>query len=259
MVSSLLAHRTVRFSTRDLTRDTRGRLDRWRLQLEHKLASRHFENERRVFPRPLEAVFPGIARTRAVIQHAVPGAHSLANAEPNELIILAALCVYLKPLLVMEFGTFDGLTALHFAMNSPPAAKVVTIDLHPDDPIRRRTTDDTFYSKGVTVGQRFLCTPESVKIEQVFCNTTAFDTAPYAGRVDLTFIDAGHAYELVRSDSRKSIEMLAPGGVILWHDYHYAHEGVYRWLNELSEELPLFQVPGTKIVCHVDRRLRPVP
>ena len=40
-------------------------------------------------------------------------------------------------------------------------------------------------------------------------------------------MDAGHAYELVRSDSEKALEMVRPGGVILWHDYHYTHDGVY--------------------------------
>ena len=251
----LIVNPRKHFSSESLNRPTNGRMDRWRLVLEHKLANRQFEKERRVAPKPIDEVFPGISRTRATIQNAVATPFALANADPGELIILSTICAYSAPKSIVEFGTFDGLTALHFAINSPPSARVVTIDLHPDDPIRQTTTDDTFYSKGMRVGSQFEAAPEAGKIQQVFCNTLEFDQTPLAGKVDMIFIDAGHAYELVRSDSNKALEMIGPGGIVLWHDYHYAHEGVYRWLNELSDRLPLFQVPGTKLVCHVSPRI----
>ena len=93
--------------------------------------------------------------------------------------------------------------------------------------------------------------PEAARIRQVYCNSMDFDHTPFAHKADLIFIDAGHAYECVCSDSAKSLVMIAPGGVILWHDYHYAHEGVFRCLNELAAKVELFAIPNTKFACHV--------
>jgi predicted O-methyltransferase YrrM len=250
MIFSLLKSNGAQFSNQALNRPTNGRLDRMRLEMDHKLARRRFESLRKVRPVPLDECFPGLSKTRAVIQDAVATPFSLANADPGELIILSTLCAYRKPKLLLEFGTFDGLTALHMAINSDPQAKVITLDLHPDDPIRKLDTDDTFYSHGMQVGSQFAGTPEAARIEQVYCDSTKYDETPLAGQVEFIFVDAGHVYDLVKSDSEKSLKLLKPGGLILWHDYHYAHDGVYTYLNELAGRIPLFQIPGTKFVCY---------
>lgn len=234
-----------------LTRIPRSRYDRIRLKLEHRSAEKTFERQRRVCRQPLEEDFPGLARARAQMKCAVPTQAALGNMPAYELILISTLCAHRQPHLVFEFGTFDGLTALHLAMNSPADARIVTIDLPPDDPIRQQNTEDTFYTQGVTVGGHFQGTAEAGKIEQVYSDTTKFDHAPYRKQMDFIFVDAGHAYDLVRSDSQKALEMIRPGGVIFWHDYHYAHEGVYSCLNELAADVSLVQIPNTKFVCHV--------
>lgn len=239
------------YSTEQLIRPARGRVDRWAQELRHRNAMRGFEHQRRVSPKPLESAFPDLSKTRVTIQDAVPTSNSAGNAGAGEIVILSSICAYLRPRLIVEFGTFDGLTALHLAINSPPEARVVTVDLHPEDPIRKQNSDDTFYTRGVVVGEHFHETPEADKIQQVYCDSTQFDVSPYEHKANFIFVDAGHAYDLVRSDSLKSLQMIAPGGAILWHDYHYVHPGVYRWLNELSGQIPLFQIPGTTFVCHV--------
>ena len=234
-----------------LTRNARSRYDYLRLMLEHRGANKRFESLRQIHPQPLEELFPGISQARAVMQFAVPTQASFGNMQPYELIVLSTLCNHLKPSLMLEFGTYDGLTTLHLAMNSPAEARVVTLDLHPDDPLRQQTTEDTFYTRGVTVGAHFQDTASARKIEQVYCDTTKFDQMPYRGQVDFLFVDAGHAYELVRSDSEKALEMVRPGGVILWHDYHYTHDGVYTLLNGLAPSVPLKCVPNTTLVYHI--------
>ena len=91
------------------------------------------------------------------------------------------------------------------------------------------------------------------KIEQLFGDTKRFDPAPYRGRCDLIFIDGSHAYSYIMNDTRKALDMLAPGGTILWHDYRVADAGsadVYRALNELRRELPLVRLAGTAIVAY---------
>ena len=54
----------------------------------------------------------------------------------------------------------------------------------------------------------------------------------------------------VVSDSRKALQMVKPGGVVLWHDYNSATTGVFRALNELAKALPLVHLEGTDLVAY---------
>lgn len=239
------------FSNQSFTRIPNSKIDRIRFGLEHRVAQRRFQHSRLISIKPLEEVFPGISSTRAVIQAAVPTGASLGNVSLHELVILSTVCAYLKPDLLFEFGTYDGLTTLHFAMNSGQDARVITTDLDPDDPARQIITDDTFYTRNVTVGAHFHQKKEESKIEQIYVNSTQFDHRPLRKKVGLIFIDGGHTDEIVRSDTRKALEMVIPGGVIFWHDYVYTQVGVYTWLNELSSSVALMSVPDTTLVYYV--------
>jgi predicted O-methyltransferase YrrM len=224
--------------------------DQRRMERAREEAQKLFNHSRRIEDRELEQLFPGISECRGVIQAAVPPLNGIGNVQPYELIVISTICKYLNPDLVFEFGTFNGLTTLHLAMNSPAGAKIMTIDLDPEDARRQLVNDDTYYIKDNCVGQMFQDTPEQAKIEQIFGDTTTFDQAAYKGKADLIFIDAGHEYELVRSDTEKALDMLTPNGVILWHDYVFSHYGVYTWLNELSHSIPLYSIPKATLVCY---------
>jgi hypothetical protein len=45
---------------------------------------------------------------------------------------------------------------------------------------------------------------------------------------------------------------VAPGGLVLWHDYAGPRHapGVYRALNELARRLPLVRLEGTTLVAY---------
>jgi hypothetical protein len=64
------------------------------------------------------------------------------------------------------------------------------------------------------------------------------------------FVDAGHSEECVRNDSTKSLAVLAPGGMIAWHDYGQSWPGVYNYLNKLATQLPLARIANTSIVVY---------
>lgn len=224
--------------------------DQRRMERAREEAQRLFERSRRIADRDLEQLFPGISECRGVIQAAAPPLNGIGNVQPYELIVISTICKYLNPDLVFEFGTFNGLTTLHLAMNSPESAQVVTIDLDPNDGRRQLINDDTYYISDNSVGAMFEDAPERQKIQQIFGDTTTFDQKAYHGKVDLIFIDAGHEYELVRSDTEKALKMLAPNGVILWHDYVFSHYGVYTWLNELSHSIQLYSIPKATLVCY---------
>jgi predicted O-methyltransferase YrrM len=94
--------------------------------------------------------------------------------------------------------------------------------------------------------------PVAPKVEQLFADSKALDVSPWAGSCDLVFVDGSHAYSYVVSDSAKALELVAPGGLVLWHDYAGPRHasGVYRALNELAQRLPLVRIEGTTLVAY---------
>ena len=158
-----------------------------------------------------------------------------------------------------EFGTATGKTTYLIARNLPPGGRIVTITLAPEQAktyadaagdsaaagqwARNESAFTTFLYSGSDVEQR---------VTQLFGDSKTFDEQPYAGQCDLIFVDGSHAYSYVMSDSRKALSMLAPGGVVLWHDYNGPERAadVYRALNELSAELPLVHIYGTTLVAY---------
>jgi predicted O-methyltransferase YrrM len=58
------------------------------------------------------------------------------------------------------------------------------------------------------------------RVNQVFCNSLEWDTSAYPdGFFDTIMVDGGHGEQIVQSDTRKSLRMLRPGGLMIWHDY----------------------------------------
>lgn len=95
--------------------------------------------------------------------------------------------------------------------------------------------------KSVT-GIDYQTRPERSKIEQLFGNSLTFDFSPYYGRMDLVFVDGAHHYDAVISDTTQALQMLAPGGVVLWHDF--ANYGDY---NDVTRAI-LKLVPGDRLI-----------
>lgn len=161
--------------------------------------------------------------------------------------------------LMFEFGTCTGKTAYLWARNSPPEAKVVTLTLAPENvsSYQREATDDAVdvkFALRESTHTDFLYSGSSVanKVEQLFGDSKTFDASPWAGRCDLVFVDGSHAHSYVVSDSEKALQLVAPGGLVLWHDYAGPRHapGVYRALNELSRRIPLVRIEGTTLVAY---------
>jgi len=78
-----------------------------------------------------------------------------------------------------------------------------------------------------------------------------FNAEPYKHHFDLIFVDGSHAASYVRSDSEKALAMLAPGGLLLWHDYSPLMPGVWNTLNALHQSgTKLHHIRGTTLVAH---------
>jgi predicted O-methyltransferase YrrM len=163
---------------------------------------------------------------------------SLEIAEGNvnalELAIINKLTADRSPRKAFEFGTFDGRTTLNLAANC--GGTIYTLDLPADKldstALRIEPADEVYVTKDFS-GSRFAGNVYSDRIVQLYGDSATFDYSPYLGSMDLVFVDASHSYEYLMSDNRNALKLLAPRGVILWHDYA-AWDGVTRALNELS-------------------------
>ncbi len=162
---------------------------------------------------------------------------------------------------ISEIGTFHGDTAWLQAHNDQ-AVQVYTLDLPDPDAADRASYElsDPEYFAGWDRGVTFRGTPESARITQLLGDSAVFDFSPYAGAVDLVFIDGSHSYSYVRSDTEAALGMLSNRGVIVWDDYtHYP--GIYAYLNELSCTLdrPIVHLLGTRFALYSRREILKSP
>ncbi len=191
----------------------------------------------------LEEIFPSIEEEPINI-------HQYAYKTGDmPLLEMAQLCRLVKrknPKVIFEIGTFEGNTTLHLALNSD--AEVYTLDLPPDD-------HHPVWNAGLDVypnqpGNRFQGTPFAQKIHSLLGDSTKFDYSPWQAKADLVFVDGCHHYEFVKQDSQTALKLLAPSGIIMWHDYASYAPGVVRALEELAGSLPLVHIAGTSMALH---------
>lgn len=185
----------------------------------------------------------------------VGSAGTLGGTSDTEAWILSGLAKSAKR--IFELGTCTGKTTYLFALNSADDATVVTTTLPPDaDPLVQQAGDDpealiAARKESQVTEYYYEGTPVAGKITQLYGDSLNFDTAPYRQHFDLLFIDGAHAASYVKSDSKKAFEMVAPGGLIIWHDYAPQMPGVWDSLNELKAQgYDLKHIKSTTMVAY---------
>jgi predicted O-methyltransferase YrrM len=178
------------------------------------------------------------------------------NVRVSELAILAKAATTVPPdRQIVEIGTFDGRTTLNLAVNSAPGTPVITLDLPKDyAPKFPMNIGEYKLANKPISGLRYrscnLTWPEPVsRILQLLGDSATFDWTPYYGQAGLVFVDGSHTYENVVNDSEVAFRLVAPGGIIIWHDYGVWEE-VTRTLDELAaaQGLGLRHIFGTSLV-----------
>lgn len=161
---------------------------------------------------------------------------------------------------LFEFGTCTGKTTYLWAKNSPAEARIITLTLGKDQHADYLAAGEdnrlaTQTALAESAFDRFMYSGTLVehKITQLFGDSKRFDETPYLKQCDLIFIDGSHAYSYVKNDTEKALRMLKEGGLLLWHDYRDRNvetRGVRRYLDELSETLPLIRLYETCFVAY---------
>jgi predicted O-methyltransferase YrrM len=151
-----------------------------------------------------------------------------ASGSAGEMTALAVLVAAVRPRCILEFGTHAGCSTWHLWANAPDA-HITTLDLAPSTRVAG-STDLT--AQGVA-GRPFLPADPRIRVVEVDSRLWT----PDLDQVDLCFIDAGHSYECVRSDTEKALEVLTPEGLLIWHDATWTRDGygVNRYLHELRQ------------------------
>lgn len=182
------------------------------------------------------------------------------NVTIEEVCKIALIVKYFRPRKVFEFGTYNGMTTLQIALNTPEETKIYTLDIPPDmadktkyrlDELDRCVAAEFKDKFNTGTGSYFKGKSVENKITQILHDAATFDFSPYYGEMDLIFIDAGHDYANKKSDSENALKMVSQNGIILWDNYHdILNPDVTRYLAELADQLPLVHLRGTPLVAY---------
>ena len=158
---------------------------------------------------------------------------------------------------IFEFGTCSGKTTYLMALNSPESAKIISLTLKPENlgNIEKNNLDNKISFRNIineSIYKNFLFTGSELenKIDVIFQNSLEFDETQYNNFFDLIFIDGGHTYSVVKSDTQKAFKMLNKNGIILWHDYvpgKTSAKDVVKLINEISREKKIYSIKDTSL------------
>ena len=163
------------------------------------------------------------------------------HANHTDMVYVCGMASAVNAKRIFEFGTYRGQTTCGLATLCKDA-QIYTLNLAPDH--------DPRYAP--YIGMYIAKSPDRDRITQIYHDSRTFDTTPYRESMDYIFIDGDHSYEGVKNDTEKALQLLKPGGVIVWHDYAAKSPGVLDYLAEFSQERPLFRLRKTCLAVYVD-------
>lgn len=173
-----------------------------------------------------------------------------------EISVLVALLKAIRPRKLFEIGTYIGESTRIFAANMEGAnSKVFTLDLEKTAGVVFEGRDEAIAEKAVAATRPFTDPVYADRIQQLLGDSMYFDAAGFAGQMQYVFIDGNHNVEYVQKDTENALLMLDKNSpsVIVWHDYGNPHHpDLTRYLDDLSQEMPLCHVEETMLVFYVN-------
>ena len=175
--------------------------------------------------------------------------------------VLGSIAQALQPRLILETGTYLGVSACAMALNAPPDCRIFTVDL-PDDASGAdvpglNTLDQTHVATSRhRVGEAFLRSSIRDRVTQIRADSMTFRAEEQMKNVDLVYVDGGHSLPVVTKDTENAFRVLAADGTIVWDDYFHMYPGVVEFLDRLAGQYPLHGIKGTNYVIY-SRRWHP--
>lgn len=156
----------------------------------------------------------------------------------TELSVFISILAYLSPGPIVEFGTFTGRNAYNMALNTRQS--IYTID--------SGIPDHEGYG-AYTPGEDFLTADLANRPHLILGDSRTVTIPVEPHTAGLVFVDGGHDYEVVKSDSARAFDLIRPDGVIIWDDYHGTWPGVIKAIDELAETVPLLLIQQECLVA----------
>jgi predicted O-methyltransferase YrrM len=180
-------------------------------------------------------MFEGFDEHAVVLRQLPAGPWSSPVAD---IVTLAKIALCLKPLRVLEVGSYRGYTTRLLAEHTPDACRIVAFD------------------RDARHGDAYRGTELERKIERRVGTVSreAF-AADAPGSFDLIFLDADHTFEAVSHDTSILLPLVAPRGIFVWHDYanwgrFSRKNGVPETLHALAKELPAVAIAGSWLAAY---------
>ena len=190
-----------------------------------------------------------------------PGNNIVGMTSDYEAWIISSLSKVSKK--IFEFGTCSGKTTYLMGLNSSDDTRIISITLDPNDlnDLKKKDIDNKVSFRNIiqeSVYEKFLFSEKEVekKIKIIFQNSLNFEHNKYKNEMDLIFIDGGHTYSVVKSDSEKSFEMLNENGIILWQDYvpgKRSAKDVVKYINEISKQKKIYKIKDTSLCIFINK------
>jgi predicted O-methyltransferase YrrM len=159
--------------------------------------------------------------------------------EVDDAPILRYLYREARPARHLEFGTWEGTGACYcleecdahvWTINVPggelvdgqPAySSAMTVVPEGALPMIQRNGEDVYQTDaGPFIGHRYRSAGFSTRVTQIYADTREWDQSEFApGFFDTALVDGGHSEDVVLNDTRKALDVVKPGGLILWHDF----------------------------------------
>jgi len=189
-----------------------------------------------------------------VVQTTLPSRRGSGGLTILEMTVIMAALRVVEARQVFEIGTFLGSTTLNLALNIPDDGKVFTLDLdeqHAGE-VRQDVADAPL--TGIHLASKssldFIGSPVEHKIKMLTGDSTKFDFSPWHGSVELVFIDGGHDFDTVKSDTENAFRLANKDRLscVLWHDYRNRdYSGLTYYLDELSRSEPVIHIEDTML------------
>jgi hypothetical protein len=182
--------------------------------------------------------------------------------------ILVSLLKILKAKNIFEFGTYFGSTTKLFSQNSAFDSKIYSIDfdmkkyepviskidIKNKDYLRNGAINDQYLSYllkkngpyKIKNQRKILKKIKLLKLDSKFLDVRKLKLK---NKFDLIFIDGGHDYQTIMSDTKKSLFMKKKNSIIIWHDYKSKiHTDVTKYLDRFNKKKRIFYIKNTMLV-----------
>ena len=150
---------------------------------------------------------------------------------------------------VLEIGTFDGITSFNCALNVK-FGKVYTLDLPLGftlDELQDKEYLD--YDKDLinSGNRRSEILINISNVIQLYGDSTKYDFSTI--NYSMAFIDGGHDYQTVKSDTENILKYINKPGSVFWHDYDVTN-AVGQYLLNISDEYNIKWIKNTRL-CYL--------